>query len=118
MNPDSTRVISLQDVIYTLSEWDRRYREEPERFQAEAVRLIKGNPESYGEQAGPYFMNILDSILEDRSLTPAIPPLENILAGLRYIQARYGAADLTTAMRYGTEIAYADLVKKYGPESG
>lgn len=41
------------------TEWDRRYREEPERFEAEAVRLLKGTPETYGEAAAPYLLAIL-----------------------------------------------------------
>lgn len=41
------------------TEWDRRYREEPERFQSEAVRLLRGTPETYGEAAAPYLLMIL-----------------------------------------------------------
>lgn len=41
------------------TEWDRRYREEPERFENEAARLLKGTPETYGEAAAPYFLSIL-----------------------------------------------------------
>lgn len=41
------------------TEWDRRYREEPERFLAESVHLIRGNPKSYGDSCSPYFMSIL-----------------------------------------------------------
>lgn len=41
------------------TEWDRRYREEPERFENEAVRLLRGTPESYGEDCAPYFLSIL-----------------------------------------------------------
>jgi hypothetical protein len=42
------------------TEWDRRYREEPERFTAESVRLLRGTPETYGDAAAPYFAQILD----------------------------------------------------------
>lgn len=42
------------------TEWDRRYREEPERFELEAARLLRGTPESYGEECAPYFAQILE----------------------------------------------------------
>ena len=44
------------------TEWDRRYREEPERFVSEAQRLLKEPPETYGDEAAPYFMALLDEI--------------------------------------------------------
>lgn len=44
------------------TEWDRRYREDPEAFENEAKRLLKGNPDTYGEACAPYFCAILDQI--------------------------------------------------------
>lgn len=41
------------------TEWDRRYREEPERFQSEAVRLLKETPETYGAACAPYLLALL-----------------------------------------------------------
>jgi hypothetical protein len=41
-----------------LTEWDRRYREEPERFAAEML-LTSGTAEEYGEAAAPYLVKIL-----------------------------------------------------------
>lgn len=41
------------------TEWDRRYRENPEWFESEAVHLLKGTPETYGDAAAPYFLAIL-----------------------------------------------------------
>lgn len=41
------------------TEWDRRYREEPERFECEARRLLHGTPESYGEACAPYLLALL-----------------------------------------------------------
>ena len=52
-------VTTLDEVIATLTEWDRRYREEPEKFVSEAVHLLKGTAETYGENAGPYFIKIM-----------------------------------------------------------
>lgn len=42
------------------TEWDRRYREEPERFQSEAVRLLKETPQTYGAACAPYLLSILE----------------------------------------------------------
>jgi hypothetical protein len=49
---------SEAQLAAAFTEWDRRYREEPERFQAEAV-LLAGTPETYGEAAAPYLLAIL-----------------------------------------------------------
>lgn len=51
-----------KQIEAAFSEWERRYREEPERFMSEAVRLLKETPESYGAQAAPYFLAILAEI--------------------------------------------------------
>lgn len=57
--PKGSIVVKTVDLQRALTEWDRRYREEPERFQSEAVSLLQGTPESYGAVAGPYLMDIL-----------------------------------------------------------
>lgn len=51
---------SLNRFARAFTEWDRRYREEPERFALEATRLLRGTPESYGEECAPYFAQILE----------------------------------------------------------
>jgi len=50
------------EIAAAFTEWDRRYREEPERFQSDAQRLLRGTPESYGAACAPYFLYILDEI--------------------------------------------------------
>lgn len=52
--------IALYAKAFT--EWDRRFREDPERFEAESVRLLKGTAESYGEWCAPYFAQILKEV--------------------------------------------------------
>lgn len=47
------------DLAAAFTEWERRYREEPERFMAEARRLLQETPESYGEACAPYFLILL-----------------------------------------------------------
>ena len=37
-----------QQIAAAFTEWERHYREEPERFQSEATKLLNETPESYG----------------------------------------------------------------------
>ena len=59
LEADNLYKFSQDDLAAAFTEWDRRYREEPERFQAEAVRLLKETPESYGEACAPYLIALL-----------------------------------------------------------
>ena len=54
-----TQVITEKDLAAAFTEWDRRYREEPERFQSEATHLLKETPETYGAACAPYLLMIL-----------------------------------------------------------
>ncbi len=58
MNKRATKVTERQ-LAAAFTEWVRRYREEPERFENEAVRLLRGNPVTYGEHCAPYLLAIL-----------------------------------------------------------
>lgn len=51
--------VTEKNLAEAFTEWDRRFREEPERFESEAVRLLKGDPQSYGESCAPYLLSIL-----------------------------------------------------------
>ena len=51
--------VTERQLAAAFTEWDRRYREEPERFQNEAARLLKNDAETYGDQAAPYLLEIL-----------------------------------------------------------
>jgi len=42
------------------TEWDRRYREEPDRFLSEASRLLKTTPNQYGQLCAPYLLKIIE----------------------------------------------------------
>lgn len=46
------------EIARTFTEWDRRYRENPEQFWSEAQHLLKSNPKDYGEACAPYFLKI------------------------------------------------------------
>ena len=58
--------VSERELAEAFTEWDRRYREEPERFQSEAEHLLKETPESYGEACAPYLLHILDELRRTR----------------------------------------------------
>lgn len=55
----STTEVTEATLAAALTEWDRRYREEPERFMAEARHLLTETPETYGEACAPYLLQIL-----------------------------------------------------------
>jgi hypothetical protein len=50
--------MTIPQLASVFTEWERRYREEPERFMSEAEKLLKETPQSYGEGAAPYFVAI------------------------------------------------------------
>jgi hypothetical protein len=52
-----------KQLAEAFTEWDRRYREEPERFMSEAVHLLKGTPETYGAEAAPYLIALLQKTI-------------------------------------------------------
>ena len=54
--------VSLSELKKVFTEWDRRYREEPERFMSEVTHLLKETPETYGEICASYFMEIINEI--------------------------------------------------------
>ena len=50
---------TIPELAAAFTEWDRRYREEPDRFYSEAHHLLKETPETYGEACAPYLAKIL-----------------------------------------------------------
>lgn len=55
MNISATQI----QLAAAFTEWERRYREEPERFMTECEKLLKGTPKTYGEACAPYLIQIL-----------------------------------------------------------
>lgn len=51
--------VTESNVAAAFTEWERRFREEPERFWSEAHKLLKETPETYGQACAPYFMTIV-----------------------------------------------------------
>lgn len=50
------------ELAAAFTEWERRYREEPDRFMSEASKLLKETPETYGEACAPYLIQILGEL--------------------------------------------------------
>jgi hypothetical protein len=53
-----------EQAAAAFAEWDRRYREEPERFMSEAEHLLRETPDTYGDKAAAYFLYILGELQE------------------------------------------------------
>jgi hypothetical protein len=56
-------VATERELAAAFTEWERRYREEPERFMSEAQKLLKETPESYGEACAPYLIALLEGTI-------------------------------------------------------
>jgi hypothetical protein len=52
--------VSEQQIVAAFTEWDRRYREEPDRFWSEAHHLLKETPETYGAACAPYLIALMN----------------------------------------------------------
>lgn len=55
----ATITVTDEQLAAALTEWDRRYREDPEKFWSDVEHLLRNTPESYGTAAAPYLMSIL-----------------------------------------------------------
>ncbi len=53
-----TITCTAEDVAEAFTEWERRYREEPDRFMDEPA-LVEAGPEGYGGACAPYFLRLL-----------------------------------------------------------
>jgi hypothetical protein len=50
------------DLEIAFQTWDERYRKNPEQFQNEVERLLRGTPKTYGEAAAAYFVSLLEEL--------------------------------------------------------
>lgn len=63
-DPKSWPVVTNENALAeAFTEWDRRYREEPERFMSEAEHLLKETPETYGQACAPYLIALLRGVV-------------------------------------------------------
>jgi hypothetical protein len=51
-----------REIKMAFTEWERRYRNNPEAFISEAMRLLSETPDTYGDACAPYFLSILAEI--------------------------------------------------------
>lgn len=51
--------VTEKRLAAAFTEWERRWREEPDRFMKDSERLSSTTPETYGEQAAPYLIEII-----------------------------------------------------------
>ena len=57
--PDPALAVTERQLAEAFTEWDRRYREEPDRFESEAHRLLTSDPETYGQACAPYLIALI-----------------------------------------------------------
>lgn len=67
--PATITEVTEAQLATAFTEWERRYREEPERFKSESEKLA-GSPESYGEACAPYLLAILAEQADDDAEGP------------------------------------------------
>lgn len=53
---------TIEQLAAAFTEWDRRYRENPEEFMSQAVHLLKCDAKTYGDAAAPYFDKICQEL--------------------------------------------------------
>jgi hypothetical protein len=64
MNKPKTKTKAVKDsrikaFSAAFTEWERRYREDTDRFMSEGKKLLKETPKTYGDACAPYFVQIL-----------------------------------------------------------
>lgn len=52
-------IVTIDQLSAAFTEWERRFREEPARFQSESEKAA-GTAQSYGDAAAPYLFEILE----------------------------------------------------------
>jgi hypothetical protein len=80
-----TITCTAAEMAAAFTEWERRYREEPERFMSESERLLRQTPETYGEACAPYFLRLLTeagAVRAAQALAASRGTLDYITAGL------------------------------------
>jgi len=51
-----------KEIVQAFTEWDRRYRNDPEQFQSEVEHLLRNTPDTYGAIAAVYFEKVLEDV--------------------------------------------------------
>ena len=50
------------EIVRAFTEWDRRYRNDPEEFDNEVEHLLRNTPNTYGARAAVYFTKGLEDV--------------------------------------------------------
>lgn len=50
------------EIVKAFTEWDRRYRNNPEEFINSVEHLLKNTPDTYGDSAAVYFESVLNEV--------------------------------------------------------
>jgi hypothetical protein len=67
MEDDQIIRISREEIAIVFTEWDRRWRENPQEFTDLVTHLTKETPLSYGQACAPYFIKLAKELLEGES---------------------------------------------------
>jgi|WetSurMetagenome_2_1015567.scaffolds.fasta_scaffold1866422_2 hypothetical protein len=65
---------SKKDFEKAFTEWDLRYRNNPEEFMDTATHLLKESPYSYGKVCAEYFVQLLKDISKVEEVKSAETP--------------------------------------------
>ena len=72
MSEDVKISATLDELVAAFTEWDRRYREQPEEFESLAEHILNNTPESYGKAAALYFVRVLLDVQFGDSPSPSV----------------------------------------------
>jgi hypothetical protein len=50
--------LSRKRLAKLFTEWEKRYRANPEKFMSEATKFLKHTPKSYGDRCAVYFAHL------------------------------------------------------------
>jgi hypothetical protein len=56
--------LNLEKFEKAFTEWDIRYRNNPEDFMDAVTHLLRNTPYSYGKACAVYFSNLLEGVTE------------------------------------------------------
>jgi hypothetical protein len=75
--PGDLVITTHQHVTDAFTEWDYRFRHDPDAFQSTVSRILSGeSPHTYGQACAPYFVNLLRGAGPLPDLVQAEGPIE------------------------------------------
>ncbi len=100
--------LTEERLAAAFTEWDRRYRENPEQFMSEAAHLLQETPATYGAACAPYFMQILEDIAEqtDRAAAAQICDATANVYAAAATHFAVGVTDVEVALNNRTVLSW------------